>query len=98
MSQSEDPDGRKTPDFFEATWPSNTDLVIVASSKGAKGVKLLLNSQKLLVHAVVVDVIENMQASLMFTHTFPDGVLQFSFTKECLLAAADKPSTAFIYS
>ena len=97
-SQSEDPEGRKTPDFFDATWPSNTDLVVVASSKGAKGTKLLLNSQKPLVHAVVVDAIENMQASLMFTHAFPDGVLQFSFAKECLLAAADKPSTALIYS
>ena len=97
-SQSEDPDRHRTPDFLEATWPSNTDLVTVASSKGTKGVKLLLNSQKPLVHAVVVDAIENMQASLLFTHAFPDGVLQFTFAKECLLTAADKPSTALIYS
>ena len=58
----------------------------------------MLNSQKPLVHAVIVDAIENMQASLMFTHAFPDGVLQFTFAKECLLTAVDKPSTALIYS
>ena len=58
----------------------------------------MLNSQKPLVHTVVMDVIENMQASLLLPHAFPDGVLQFTFTKECLLTATDKPSTALICS
>ena len=56
----------------------------------------MLNSQKSLVHTIVMNVIENMQVSLMFTHAFPDGVLQFASIKECLIAAVDKYSTALI--
>lgn len=74
-----------TPDFLEANWPAETDLVLAAGAT-----KPLLTNQKPLVHSVVRDAIENMQVMLMFNHAFPDSALSWSFAKECLITAAEK--------
>ena len=90
MAESEVQDGSGT------KWPSNTDLVFSDRSS----TKLNLTDQKPLVHTIVQDAIENLRASLMFHHAFPDVMLAFSFSKESLITAAEKhkPGAAALHS
>ncbi|KAI9446051.1 hypothetical protein H4582DRAFT_2069399 [Lactarius indigo] len=50
------------------------------------------------VRNVVQEAIENLQASLMFNHSFPTAPVAFTFTKESLITAAEKykPGAAHI--
>ncbi|KAH9166781.1 hypothetical protein EDB89DRAFT_2075508 [Lactarius sanguifluus] len=66
------------------TWPTDTELLPPGASK------LLLTGQQSLVRNVVQESIENVQASLMFSHTFPDGTLALTFIKDGLINAAEK--------
>ncbi|KAI9448875.1 hypothetical protein BJY52DRAFT_1193093 [Lactarius psammicola] len=58
------------------TWPVDTDLVYTTGSN-----KVMLTIQRPLVHAVIQEAIENLQAGLLFTNAFPD---------DCLLTAANR--------
>ncbi|KAI9447170.1 hypothetical protein BJY52DRAFT_1193540 [Lactarius psammicola] len=91
--QNEAPERSVTPESSGDAWPTDTDLV---SPPGTT--KLMLTSQQPLVRAVVQDAIENLRASLMFSHAFPDAIVAFSFTKESLIAAAEshKPGATYI--
>ncbi|KAH9169616.1 hypothetical protein EDB89DRAFT_2072734 [Lactarius sanguifluus] len=66
------------------TWPTDTELLPPGASK------LLLTGQQSLVRNVVQESIENVQASLMFSHAFPDGTLTLTFIKDGLINAAEK--------
>ncbi|KAH9164044.1 hypothetical protein EDB89DRAFT_1912379 [Lactarius sanguifluus] len=66
------------------TWPTDTELLPPGASK------LLLTSQQSLVRNVVQESIENVRASLMFSHAFPDGTLALTFIKDGLINAAEK--------
>ncbi|KAF8273038.1 hypothetical protein EI94DRAFT_1697128 [Lactarius quietus] len=85
-----------TLDFNRKKWPSNIELVFPDGSS----TKLNLTDQNPLVHTIVQDVIENLQASLMFHHAFPDVMLAFRFSKESLITAAEKhkPGAAILHS
>ncbi|KAH9039640.1 hypothetical protein EDB85DRAFT_1887409 [Lactarius pseudohatsudake] len=66
------------------TWPTDTELLPPGASK------LMLTHQNPLVRTVVQESIENLRASLMFSHAFPDGSVALTFIKEGLINAAEK--------
>ncbi len=82
-----------TPESSGATWPTETDLVFPPGVT-----KLMMTNQQPLVQAIIQDAIENLRASLMFNHAFPDGTVAFTFTKESLITATKsyKPGAAHI--
>ncbi|KAH9017703.1 hypothetical protein EDB85DRAFT_1897491 [Lactarius pseudohatsudake] len=66
------------------TWPTDMELLPPGTSK------LMLTHQNPLVRTVVQESIENLRASLMFSHAFPDGSVALTFIKEGLINAAKK--------
>ena len=80
------PESSVPPESSSDKWPRNTDLVFPASGGTTR---LLLSRQNSLIQSVVQGAIENMRASLMFNHAFPDGILALSFAKESLIIAAE---------
>ncbi|KAI9437035.1 hypothetical protein H4582DRAFT_2078108 [Lactarius indigo] len=66
-----------------AVWPANMNLLFTPGSK-----KVMLTLQYPLVHSVLQDAIEYMQAYLMLTDAFPDTTDAISFACNSLMTAA----------
>jgi hypothetical protein len=76
----------------ESIWPTDTDFFFLPGSN-----KLHLSSQKPLVHLVVGDVIENVQATLLTQNAFPEGTkAASSLVENCLLAVAEQHNPAVL--
>jgi len=80
---------------LQSTWPSKTDLVFPHGST-----RLSLSLQSPLIHLVVQDAINHVQASLLLDHTFPEGLKKVKLICGCLLAAAVKhrPSSSTVHA
>jgi hypothetical protein len=63
---------------------ADTDLVFPKGSG-----KLMLTSQHTIIRAIIQELIETLQAFLLFQNAFPDGHTAFSFTAEALHLAAE---------
>jgi hypothetical protein len=64
-------------------WPSETDLVYPSGTT-----KVMLTLQSPLIRTVLQDGIENLQASLLLEHAFPDPNLTVLFIRKNLVGAA----------
>jgi hypothetical protein len=64
-------------------WPVDTDLIYIPGSK-----KIMLTIQKPLIRMVIQDAFENLRASLLFEHAFPDPHLTVLFVRKNLIGAA----------
>jgi hypothetical protein len=73
-------------DLNPAMWPADTDIVYPPGSN-----KLSLTAQRPLLHGVIQDSFENVRASLLFDHAFPDPVVAPLTIRAALIAAADNP-------
>ena len=76
------------------TWPAGTDLVLSPHSN-----RLSLSSQNPEVSLVLHDTINNVLASLLLDHAFPEGVDKVALIRRYLLEAAEKykPRTSDIH-
>ena len=63
-------------------WPTETDLVFASGSS-----RLKLTSQSPIVHLVIIKGIENLQAAMLFTDTFPDVCSMLTLIKDLLLTS-----------
>lgn len=79
-----------TPPPLHFTWSVNTDLIFAEGSN-----KIMLKHQRPLIQKVIIDVIENVQASILFDNTFPDMTLSITFVRDALITAAEgyKPAS-----
>ena len=61
--------------------------------------RLTLSAQKPLICVVVQDAIENLHASLLFEHAFPNAPTAIRVVRKCLLDAAEryKPGASAIH-
>ena len=64
-------------------WPRETDLIYLPGTT-----KVLLTLQLPLIRTVLQDAFENLRASLMFEHTFPDPNSTILFVRKNLVSAA----------
>ena len=62
-----DSDSLVAPALPQPTWPRDTDLVYVAGTT-----KVILSNQGPLLHGIIQCAIDNIRASLLFEHSFPD--------------------------
>jgi hypothetical protein len=68
------------------TVPSNdTDLIFILGTN-----RLTLSAQRPLIHVIVQDAIENIRASLLFDHAFPNAAQAINSIQESLFTAAEK--------
>jgi hypothetical protein len=64
-------------------WPKETELVFLPGANHPT-----LSAQLPHMRLVIQDAMENLRASIIFRHAFPDPRTTFSFVSEALLAAA----------
>ena len=64
-------------------WSSDTDLVFLLGMT-----RLTLTIQSPLLCDVITDSFENLQAFLLFNHSFPDGAAIPTVMRDCLITAA----------
>jgi hypothetical protein len=64
-------------------WPTETDLIYVPGT-----MKVMLTLQSPLIRTVLQDGIENLRASLLVEHAFPEPSLQVLFIRKNLIGAA----------
>jgi len=64
-------------------WPSETELIYLPGTT-----KVMLTLQLPLIHTVLQDAFENLQASLLIEHIFPDPHLTILFIRKHLVRAA----------
>lgn len=75
-------------------WPEDTDIQFVPGTT-----RVILTRQGNLLRSVLQDGFENLRASMLFEHAFPDLVLAYSFIRDALITAAARsgPATASIH-
>jgi hypothetical protein len=75
-------------------WPSDTDIQFVPGTT-----RVILTRQGTLLKSVLQDGFENLRASMLFEHAFPDLVLSHIFVRDALVTAAARsgPATASIH-
>jgi hypothetical protein len=75
-------------------WPSDTDIQFVPGTT-----RVILTRQGTLLKSVLQDGFENLWASMLFEHAFPDLVLSQNFVRDALVTAAARsgPATASIH-
>ena len=66
-----------------SVWPSKTDIIYPPGTT-----KVMLTLQLPLIHTVLQDGIENLQASLLLEHAFPDPNLTVLFIRKNLVGVA----------
>jgi hypothetical protein len=64
-------------------WPVDTDLIYIPGSR-----KIMLTLQMPLICMVIQDAFENLRASLLFEHAFPDPNLTVLFIRKNLIGVA----------
>jgi len=69
-------------------WPADTEIIF---AEGSRRVSLMLQRPGL--RRVIHDAFENVQASLLFDHAFPDPFVTPLTIRGALIAAADNPRT-----
>jgi hypothetical protein len=76
-------------------WPADTEIKFIP---GTDRVRLTMQGAPL--RKVIQDAFENVRASILFEHAFPDVVLALSFIRDALITAAGHggPTTISIYS
>lgn len=87
MSVNTVPGGRPIGTSIESgsqvVWPTETDLIYVPGT-----MKVMLTLQLPLIRTVLQDGIENLRASLLVEHAFPDPNLSVLFIRKNLVGAA----------
>lgn len=98
-SPSESPQSQEdvqvlSPSAHVPSWPSDTDIQFVPGTT-----RVILTRQGTLLKSVLQDGFENLRASILFEHAFPDVVLAHSFIRDALITAAARsgPATASIH-
>jgi len=78
-----------------SVWSADTDIQFIPGTN-----RVILTMQGTLLRSVIQDAFENVRASILFEHVFPDVVLALSFIRDALITAARRcgPATASIYT
>ena len=66
-------------------WDRETDLFYIPGTN-----RLTLSAQKPLIRVLVQDAIDDIRASLLFVHAFPEGLDKVALIRDALLAVAEK--------
>jgi hypothetical protein len=69
----------------QSMWNHETDLFYIPGSN-----RLTLSAQKPLIRVIVQDAIDDIRASLLFVHAFPEGPDKVTLVQGALLAVAEK--------
>ena len=71
------------PAIAQATWPTDTDIVYVASTT-----KVILSNQGPLLHGIIQSAFKNIRSSLLFEHSFPDTTVVGAMVMKAVFDAA----------